>query len=199
MSSEESGTGGEGGEGGRGGSRGGVDPSAMGANFDTSLETETTGTSIGPEGIDDVGVWGPPVGYTPPPLDWDPHSGRERAGIPSAPQPQGFDIPSMGAFSLDPVDHMTPGIASARAGASMGNISLGGPTSFDLPGGSSDPDADTDDSPDDHVLIAYNPQSQPTILNPVPEAVEPVTRPQYQYRRNWWEGNTFFPAPITRV
>jgi hypothetical protein len=46
---------------------------------------------------------------------------------------------------------------------------------------------------------------QPSILNPVPGLAAPVAvaaapqMPQYEFKRNWWEGNKFFPAPITRI
>tara|TARA_R110000823_G_scaffold80179_3_gene182623 strand:+ start:106 stop:969 length:864 start_codon:yes stop_codon:yes gene_type:complete len=43
--------------------------------------------------------------------------------------------------------------------------------------------------------ILQAPQAAPTLLNPVPSAM----RPQYEFKRNWWEGNKFVPAPITRI
>lgn len=43
--------------------------------------------------------------------------------------------------------------------------------------------------------ILQAPQAAPTLLNPVPVAM----RPQYEFKRNWWEGNKFVPAPITRI
>jgi len=48
-------------------------------------------------------------------------------------------------------------------------------------------------------------QQAPSILNPVPGAAAPIAvaaapqMPQYEFKRNWWEGNKFFPAPITRI
>jgi hypothetical protein len=52
--------------------------------------------------------------------------------------------------------------------------------------------------------FGYDWDERPTILNPVPTAGAPVVlappqMPQYEFKRNWWEGNKFFPAPITRI
>jgi len=60
-------------------------------------------------------------------------------------------------------------------------------------------DDDSDGGPDylyKPILQAPQaPQANPTLLNPVPVAM----RPQYEFKRNWWEGNKFVPAPITRI
>jgi len=57
-----------------------------------------------------------------------------------------------------------------------------------------------DDDPEGGSDYLYEPilqaaQAAPTLLNPVPSAM----RPQYEFKRNWWEGNKFVPAPITRI
>ena len=76
------------------------------------------------------------------------------------------------------------------------------------PLGAPDPSANTT-GPSDHGGDGggdnWNYQQAPSILNPVPGAAAPVAvaatpqMPQYEFKRNWWEGNKFFPAPITRI
>jgi len=48
----------------------------------------------------------------------------------------------------------------------------------------------------DYTGVIYPPQAGPSVLNPT---AAPIPQPQYQFRRNWWEGNDFIPAPITRI
>ena len=73
------------------------------------------------------------------------------------------------------------------------------------PLGAPDPSGNTTGPSDDGGGGDGGGYQAPTILNPVPGAAAPVAvaatpqMPQYEFKRNWWEGNKFFPAPITRI
>ena len=94
---------------------------------------------------------------------------------------------AIGALSEpgEPAGH--PGLSDTSAANTSG---MAGPTGLGPGFGGSEGGSDYLYKP-----ILQAPQAAPTLLNPVPSAM----RPQYEFKRNWWEGNKFVPAPITRI
>jgi len=96
---------------------------------------------------------------------------------------------------LSPVPDVTKSITGFNKGTLADAIAAANPPSDPNPLGiigDDDPEGGSDYL---YEPILQAPQAAPTLLNPVPVAM----RPQYEFKRNWWEGNKFVPAPITRI
>ena len=105
----------------------------------------------------------------------------------------------VGAFTGGPIGAVSGVVGSGLSNptssfSGQGAFGRSGPTSG--PGGVG-PDTGGSEGGSDYLYepILQAPQAAPTLLNPVPVAM----RPQYEFKRNWWEGNNFVPAPITRI
>ena len=105
----------------------------------------------------------------------------------------------VGAFTGGPIGAISGVVGSGLSNptssfSGQGAFGRSGPNSG--PGGFG-PDAGGSEGGSDYLYepILQAPQAAPTLLNPVPVA----PRPQYEFKRNWWEGNKFVPAPITRI
>ena len=185
------------GPGGGGGSDDPGEPAGHPGLSDTSAATSTG--MAGPTGIGSAANSGPaswaPAFFAAPNVH-NPNALMTGVGF-TGPAPTSTMTSVAGFLSdlLSPVPDVTKSITGFNKGTLADAIAAANPPSDPNPLGiigDDDPEGGSDYL---YEPILQAPQAAPTLLNPVPVAM----RPQYEFKRNWWEGNKFVPAPITRI